>query len=336
MKRICSLIMFLIIITRIQGQVVSGTVKDDQSGENITYATVFIEGTFIGIQTDDEGQFKLDISKAPSMPLTVSALGYETRIINDLHPDSTLNIYLTPKVFEIDKVTIRASEAAKARKAFMKQFKAQFLGQTPNALKCTILNEDDISFDYDEGKGILEAYSENPLEILNKGLGYKVTYFIDRFEYNTKSTALILTGNIRFEENLADTGSPKNAYSRRRASAYSGSRMLFFRSLWNNDADLTRFKILDSHNNEIKYDSLIVQLWDRATQRDKKYLKSCGNFRILYGRTAVASSAVFSKELVGFEVNGYFDVMGLLWNGEMSRKRIADMLPYEYKPDRDH
>ena len=42
------------------------------------------------------------------------------------------------------------------------------------------------------------------------------------------------------------------------------------------------------------------------------------------------SFVIFLKENVYFDPNGYFDPSGISWEGEMSRQRIADLLPYEY------
>jgi hypothetical protein len=45
------------------------------------------------------------------------------------------------------------------------------------------------------------------------------------------------------------------------------------------------------------------------------------------------SSAFFNGTFTGTlaDQNGYFDPFGISWSGEMSKQRIADQLPYDYK-----
>jgi hypothetical protein len=44
------------------------------------------------------------------------------------------------------------------------------------------------------------------------------------------------------------------------------------------------------------------------------------------------ASVYFNGTFVGThsDQNGYFDPLGISWEGEMARQRIADWLPYEY------
>ena len=58
----------------------------------------------------------------------------------------------------------------------MALFRNQFLGTTRAGSKCTIENEDEIYFSYDNDKFVLIAYADKPLIINNPYLGYKV-YF---------------------------------------------------------------------------------------------------------------------------------------------------------------
>lgn len=69
------------------------------------------------------------------------------------------------------------------KKKELKNPKNEFIGTTANANDCIILNEQDITFNYDSDKDTLRAYALKPLLIENKALGYKITYYLDIFEY---------------------------------------------------------------------------------------------------------------------------------------------------------
>jgi len=335
MRKIYLVILFLNITSWAFAQVISGVVLDNITKKSIDYAVIYINGTFIGTHADKEGHFKLDISKSPSMPITISALGYQSVIINEPQINTNLYVFLTPKVIELNEVIVSAREssrARRARKAHMKQFKYQFLGLTTNATKCKILNEDDIRFSYDSKSGILKAYSSNPIIIINNGLGYKISYFLDQFEYRYSNNSLILTGNIKFDENLSTSISNNKIFERRRKAAYLGSRMHFFRTLWNNELNQSDFTIFNNLKQKMGYDSLVVQTNDTISQESKKYLKSCQLFYISYYSQFINSVVTFTKDTVYFEKNGYFYVLGLSWAGEMAKQRIAEELPFEYIP----
>ena len=328
-----SISVFILLISTsfcIQGQIIHGVVSDDQTKKSIDYALVYINGTFTGVQTNKSGQFRLDISKNPSMPVTISALGYQSVIINNPKTDTALYVYLTPKVFTLDEVVVSARESIKTRRSHMKQFKDQFLGRTQNANRCKILNEDDIYFSYNSDTKVLSAYSSSPVMVINNALGYKISYFLDKFEFNDKSHSLILTGNIKFDENLSSDKSDNNSFERRRRFAYQGSRMHFIRSLWNDELSTAGFNILDSLNHEIARDSLVMPKFDTVSHQDFMYLKNCKYFKVYYNEFSQGSMAIFMKETVYFEENGYYDLLGLSWDGEMAKRRIADQIPYDY------
>ena len=327
MKKILILIVLFNVTICSYGQIIRGTVSDDQTKQSIDYAVIYINGTFTGTQTDNSGQFKLDISRNPSMPITISALGYQSVIINNPSPYADLNIFLTPKIFSLDEVEINARESIRTRRIYMRQFKNQFLGQTFNANRCEILNENEIFFYYDLDRDVLTAYSSNPIIVVNNGLGYKVSYFMDQFEYNEQDDTFILTGNIKFDE---DFSSEKNNFERRRRSAYQGSRMHFFRSLWNNELSQEWFEVRDSSDQIIECESLVTEIYDRISNENSRYLKYDSYLDIYYHNYSQGSSAVFKKDSVYFDKSGYFDILGISWSGDMSIQRIADQLPYEY------
>ena len=67
------------------------------------------------------------------------------------------------------------------REKWMILVKENFLGQTIAADKSKILNEDDIFFEKGQKKHVIKAFSEVPLIIENKELGYRVYFELQEF-----------------------------------------------------------------------------------------------------------------------------------------------------------
>lgn len=304
-------------------QVIKGTIFDQQTNNSISFASIYFSGTFDGIISDQDGNFELDITKHASRPLTISAVGYYSYTLTEFLSKEPLVVYLIPKIYEIKEVAISSKSLSRDRKANLKIFKNAFLGKTKNARKCKIMNEEDITFNYGFDSDTLKAYAREPILIHNGALGYNITYYLDEFEYYKKSGNFFFNGNIIFNEDLISESGQKQSYYRSRKYAYSGSRMNFFRALWADDLKSTKFSVKNLENKEYKYKDIVFQ-----SDNYKKFLKDTGDLHIYY--FTKLTKIKFLKEQVFFDKIGFFDPLGINWEGVMGRKRIADWLPYEY------
>jgi hypothetical protein len=306
------------------GQVIRGIVLDKANRDTLSFAMVYINGTFVGTYTDAHGRFALDITGNTGMPLTVSAMGYYSQTYTDYSPSRPLFVFLSPKVVELEEVVISAKANTARRTSNMKVFRREFLGTTSNALDCEILNERDITFNYDSDRDTLKAYALKPIEIHNKALGYKITYFLDKFEYYRSAKTFIFKGSIVFKEDLTGGMDEREAFARKRRYAYLGSRMHFFRSLWRNDLEAQGFNVRNWAYDNLEYDRIVANIDGR------KYFRFSENVGICYFTKMPESTVVFLKDMVYFDEKGYFDPSGISWEGKMATQRIADWLPYEY------
>ncbi|MGD0755228.1 MAG: carboxypeptidase-like regulatory domain-containing protein [Bacteroidales bacterium] len=324
MKKILLLVLLISIPLVAYNQVIKGTILDKKTKSAIYSAAVYINGTFAGTLSDQNGNFQLDISKHVSMPVTISAIGYYSVTLSDLSGGKPLLIYLSPKLFELNEVVVKAKSHASERRVNLAIFKNEFLGTTSNATSCKILNEEDIKFIYDSDDTV-KAYALKPIMIDNKALGYKITYYLDKFEYYKQSSSFFFKGNIFFSEDTTTKEETKQACERKRKHAYLGSRMHFFRALWVDDLKSTGFIVNNSSNETVGYNKLVFQKDSRT-----KYLINLGNLGISYYTKKPTSFIIFLKKDVFFDASGYFDPAGISWEGEMARQRIADLLPFEY------
>lgn len=328
MRRISFSFLLIHLFINSPSQIIKGTIKDKYSDGIINYASIYFSGTFVGVNSDQNGSFELDVSKYASMPLTISALGYYSATVTKFSSDTVLQIYLIPKVFKLNEVVITAKANTKLRKANLEVFRNEFLGTTLNAMSCKIINEKDITLVMDNGT--LKAFASKPIQIINKALGYEITYYLDKFEYSDKTKSLLFFGNIIFREEPELRKNRKKKVDDRRAIAYFGSRMHFFRELWNHNLESSGFAIRESTNSNIDYDKLLISTDSVINGTYKKYLKYSGNLYISFYTKASNSILIMNKEYVNFDKNGYYEPIGISWYGEMAKQRIADLLPYEY------
>ena len=78
MRRFLSfLCIFLSLTTAAQTSKVRGTVRDAETGEPIPFASVYFDGTVIGISTDLEGRYSLETRSDDITTLTAHLIGYE-------------------------------------------------------------------------------------------------------------------------------------------------------------------------------------------------------------------------------------------------------------------
>src|SRR3989339_1386537 len=156
MKRIVFVFLLISYGLTAYNQVIKGTVLEKETKEKIVFAAVYFDGSFVGTPSDMNGNFVLDITGNTNKPLTISALGYYSVTLTDFSTGIPLIIYLTPKVFEVKEVVINA----KARMKNLKMFKENFLGTSENALRCEIMNEDDITLIFENDT--LKAFAAKP------------------------------------------------------------------------------------------------------------------------------------------------------------------------------
>ena len=331
MRKLLILMLFVSLHLISYNQTVKGVILDKNTHEKISFATVYFDGTFVGTISNIYGEFKLNIGYNTSMPLIVSSIGYYSVSIPNFSTDNPITIYLTPKDYNLNDITVSDVSLVKQRKANFKIFKKIFLGTTKNALSCEITNPQDIRFIYDSDKDTLKAFATKPIHITNYELGYKITCYIDKFEYYRKSQSFLFIGNNIFNEDLAIKTVNNQSYKTNRKKTYLGSRMHFFRALWADDLESSGFIITNSSDKNLKSQDIVIQeIGSLLDSKDhiKKYLKYPTKLSILYHSNSSEISLL--KPKVYFDETGYFD-LGINWYGEMVTHRTGDMLPYNYK-----
>ncbi len=340
MKKILTVfVVFLVCFSSARCQIFKGTVYDRLTDSTLSSAVIYISGTSLGTYSDTHGNFELDISGYSSKPVTISLIGYYSVTLSEHSSNKMYKVYLSTKINELNEVVVNGKKGN--WETNLKTFKNEFLGKSKNATKCDILNEKDLRFS-NIHDSILTAFSLKPLVILNKTLGYTITYYLDKFTYSYESEGTrvynekcFILGNFIIKDNLSTLNeSERRTVIENRRHAYLGSRMHFFRLLYSGKLNhrgryvisltdgSSQFPIfiirtdINSESFEIKKDSLSA------------YLKFEKEFSVTY--RGIESKIFIKKDSVYFEKYGFYDPFGVDFSGNMSDKRMGDLLPYEY------
>jgi hypothetical protein len=320
------LLLLLFIFSEIDagGQVINGRIIDRETGDAISFASVYLSGTTVGTISNEEGEFELNISRHPSIPLTVSAIGYYPVTLEQIPPEAFAEIFLSPRAYEITPIHISTRSLERERRNNLRIFRNHFLGMTPLGRRCEILNEEDITFNYGSDRDTLRAYALKPLQIRNAALGYIITFDLDRFEYYRRSETVLYTGTFSFRD-LTPGGSYGSLSQRRRNTAYSGSSLHFFQSLWANNLKGQGFSVRDRNGSILGYEDLVV------SEDGQKFLWYREDLTVYYpGKTSYIRFR--EKNRVFFDKSGYFDPVAIMFTGDMGRTRVGDLLPLGFVP----
>ncbi len=330
--KIFHLLLALMVFTAAHSQTIEGVVLDKDTKEPLINANVYFNGTFKGTTTDTLGHFTLNSADHPNHALVVSTLGYYSESLFEYNSDEFITILLDPKTLEIDKVLVifNKTEAEKLRKKGLKRFKKEFLGNTYNARKCEILNLQDVKIKFSEDQKSFEAYANKPILIYNAALGYSITYHLGYFGKGADD--LSYQGTYFYVEDTTKRKRQTRKMIQRREQTYRGSRMHFFRSLYENNTDEEGFIIHDSLFNIVPSQNIISEI-----ENQSRFLTYKGELSYLFFPNHnnkayfTASNLYIEADSVLFTKDGYFDPKKIIWSGKAAKRRVGDLLPFEYK-----
>jgi hypothetical protein len=317
-------------------QPLTGRVLESGTNKPVRNASIYFDGTLTGTTADSTGSFTLYPNANSKAQIVVSAIGYETETITDLPSGKKVVIYLGVKQYDLETVSIKVDDGM-SRRQKLAIFRREFLGTSLNASSCEILNEDDISLSYNKKTKTVKAFSEKPIVVRNRNLGYKINFMPVNIAFSPERA--IVQGYQFFEEEPVPTG--RSEIERARQATYLGSQMHFVRSLWNNELKkegfniyygnlpttytATRVLLQNAETQMLTYDSIVT------AHNNNKYIHLAA--RPLHIEYKGKASFLYKNEAANEVIinnNGYSDPAGLVWLGFMGSQRIGDALPLEY------
>ena len=171
MAKYLYLIVFVILSFASIGQQkfsIKGQVLDKKDHSAFPFVNVFIEGTTIGTQTNQDGTFIIKNIPLGSYRLVASMIGYKSAIQNIEILDKSLEVQISleedSKVLNEVKVT---GSRDKVWEKQIKEFESEFLGNDINKKEVKILNKEVIDIDYNKETREFSAQANQPIIIEN-------------------------------------------------------------------------------------------------------------------------------------------------------------------------
>lgn len=115
-------------------QVVSGVVKDRQTGDVLSRVSITVDGSEAHTVTNDEGRFTLKVKNAPTY-IQLSHIGYKTRRQQLDGQTEGLKIMMTSHAITLDEVIVSVNDPLEIVRAAMKHIPSNYPMQ-PELMRC--------------------------------------------------------------------------------------------------------------------------------------------------------------------------------------------------------
>ncbi|MBZ5857894.1 carboxypeptidase-like regulatory domain-containing protein [Flavihumibacter profundi] len=333
---------------------VTGKVTDAATHQALSGASVFCQNTTFGVITNADGEFTIRLPKG-GYDLAVSYTGYQSAEmrINSNTTDPLL-LELKAKDKSMDAVTVAGSNEVKdGWTKYGDFFKEQFFGTTANAEQCELLNPEALRFFYSKKRNRLKILVREDLQFINHALGYKVRYQLDSMTYEYATQISTYTG-YPFFETLSGTTEEDAKWKVNRNKAYRGSKLHFMKSWYDSTIQQQGFALERVNPNAKTFESVPLDNYYDSSfyQSDSGSvdISLTGRYRIIYrnempdprfvsvnklpSHIKVQLSILDIQNEFAIEENGYwYDQADLVNTGYWSYERMAEAVPYDYKPN---
>tara|TARA_R110002124_G_scaffold277621_2_gene449157 strand:+ start:2343 stop:3461 length:1119 start_codon:yes stop_codon:yes gene_type:complete len=339
---------------------IEGSVKTESSLEPVAGAQIFINGSTIGVLSDEDGLFVLTNIPSGVHEVVVKNLGFETAtiIINTNNVAENYSFLLLEKVYELNEITVKPN--TQNWKYNFEEFRNNFIGVGPFSKKTVIKNKEVINFDFTIEDRTLSAFAYQRLEIENKELGYIIYFYLEDFKIDYKNGTTFFYGQTLFQELSSKRKRTITKWKKNREKAYSGSFVHFTNSLIEGSLYENGFSVkAEKREKDARYvskdtvsSSLFFHKIDNSffqfkfinflnvtfedEYEDMSYLYSIAgpfdqNPRQL--PDFQNSSVTLVKDSVLVDKSGFIlDPTALLFDGYWGFEKISDMLPLKYEP----
>jgi hypothetical protein len=328
---------------------VSGKVRDASTGQPLPLVNVFIAQSTIGAASDSNGSFLIRRIPEGQFELVASRIGYRAESVLLRMPQDdgrVVEFSLEPTVIEVPPIEVRAEDLDQWR-ADLEHFCRAFLGTSANARQSEILNPEVLEFTRDQQGKVLQASAGAPLEIINRGLGYRIHALL--ISFSVRGDASHYQTKTQFTELEPSGPEEARTWQQNRLRAYRGSFRHFLKALVNGTTKEEGFSVwrtpkLYSYR-QSSYDSRSkqVQLFSPGEDGFTVRLHFPGFLKVVYilepdefsQRSYQVSLIKLARDTVLVNLAGYApEPADLVRYGRWSHDRLAEQLPFDYGPPR--
>ncbi|MEI2740606.1 MAG: carboxypeptidase-like regulatory domain-containing protein [Chitinophagaceae bacterium] len=366
---ILSLLCGLSFITHAQF-VVTGVILDSATREPLVKASVFCQNTTLGTISDKQGEFSLSL-KSGGYDLIFTYTGYQTQTIR-VTENNKLEVLMIKEEKSMGEVVLRNSyEVPDGWEKYGDFFTKNFIGATPNAAQCQLLNPEVLKFYFYKKSNRLKVLATDALQIRNNALGYNLRYQLDSFVYFYNTNIYSYRGYCLYTKMEGDD-SLNRVWASNRVKTYMGSKLHFMRSYYDstllddgwqidlldetNDKkfnkvadvyDSTYYNVVLNTRDSLGADSIMYQLIAGPPEVEIFYPRKIS---IQYKKKSPEKeylkqmnlpknipfqiSYIDIKDWIAITENGYYyEQKNWINQGYWSWKNVADLLPYDYLPN---
>ena len=336
--------------------IIKGKVINSRTNEPVANVNVYLAYTLRGTTTDDNGEFFIKGMPNGDYDLIASHIQY-TKQIEKISLTRTTNeitheFFLEPRVFQLPDVLIE--DDTDDWWDYFEIFKDELLGYTEFSDSCEILNPLVIEFADAESR-TFNAYCMEPIYIINKALGYRITYELEYFETDGINTKY--SGIPYFQALSAESDSIKEVWESNRKRAYIGSFRDFLSECCyqyiNRDTLITNtidYEIDERYNDNkgrnqkrlwIRVDDMCEYISDGINENCLRFSIPKSLRTIHKSKAELINRAYWftrleqTKDTVDVDILGRnYDRFGFhMLGGYWSSQRLGDALPFEYTLD---
>lgn len=321
---------------------IQGGVSDAANGEPLPFTNVFLANTTLGDATDQQGRFLIDSAPAGAYQLVASRIGYRSYVKDVVivpQSPTTLTILLEAAPIEGSEISVEARVDHQWRR-LLREFLTHFLGETPNARQCRLLNPEVLSLSKDQATQDIVAVTDSLLVVENRSIGYRLDIVLQEFQWGEERGKFIIYPRY----------SPlQNEDKRLQVRMRQLRRQTFERSLRGFFAAATRGKIEENYIlHQVSETAQAADLYQRgrSVYLDSLAITLADSSRMLYHLdfddvlqvydidTGGTSTIKCVYGFVDFDERGnHYPADALRISGYWSQFRVADTLPFDYEPE---
>lgn len=335
---------------------IKGRIMEAVTGRPIPFATAFLDGTTIAVVADSVGYFQMGVAQPGTYILAVTMTGYK---LSKKNISISANSTVTTVNFSLETLTVSLNEIQIKGKRDIaweqnyKRFEKLFLENNFGKGQVIIQNKEILNFTTENN--LFEANAPSALYIENHYLGYRVHVHLEEFKKDNQLLHLLTT--TRFEPMISISAEMQQQWEKHRKESYAGSSRHFFAALYKNrlmeegfDAHLLKSNLIPTlqnrsfYGNREGYQNLSTDLIFQKTDRnDKKKLAIQTPVEVVYTKQYVSRpvfrdaphpfSIIQMKRPTTVDSSGWItDPSAIVLFGDMSKKGVAEWLPYDYSP----
>ena len=236
--------LFFVAILEAQ-QIVTGQITDATDGTPIQGCHVFIANTTVGKTSDANGNYSITVKGNGSFEIVVSHVGFEPYVHKIDTPQSFHQHDVALKIRVLQEVVITARKSYSQRDIDL--FWSKVLGEKPSKNGIEVLNPEKVYYFLNSDK-VLKASCQEPIEIINHQMGYRISYVLHSFEHDYQNGASTFFGTPHFEELISQDTQQNNRWEKKRQEVYDVSITRFLRSLYKEKIEEDGFLISNAYS----------------------------------------------------------------------------------------